>query len=141
MNHVFGRFRTKKAPVKKTGAYQSIQSLRDEPVCPRAPTQERTCRDCWTFFHPDCTVGPGVSPDHAKYFDFTWLAGFTADRELVASNLHLTLPRRFKVFFAKLYQEISGLGWFEAARSVNQKMDSNLIQFHHYSHIPNAYVF
>ena len=29
------------------------------------------------FFHPDCTVGPGISPDHASR-----LAGFTAGREL-----------------------------------------------------------
>ena len=28
------------------------------------------------FFHPDCTVGPGISPDHASR-----LAGFTAGRE------------------------------------------------------------
>ena len=29
------------------------------------------------FFHPDCTVGPGISPDHASR-----LAGFTAGGEL-----------------------------------------------------------
>ena len=28
------------------------------------------------FFHPDCTVGSGISPDHASR-----LAGFTAGRE------------------------------------------------------------
>ena len=31
------------------------------------------------FFHPDYTVGPGVSPDHAHRCGA--LAGFTADRE------------------------------------------------------------
>ena len=29
------------------------------------------------FFHPDSTVGSGITPDHA-----TWLADFTAGREL-----------------------------------------------------------
>ena len=33
-----------------------------------------------TFFHPDCTVGSGVSPDHTQK---NALAGYTADRELI----------------------------------------------------------
>jgi hypothetical protein len=32
-----------------------------------------------TFFYPDYTVGPGVSPDHAHQLA---LVGFTTDREL-----------------------------------------------------------
>jgi len=35
---------------------------------------------CNTFFHPDFTVGPGVSPDPAVGFQL--LVGFTTDREL-----------------------------------------------------------
>jgi hypothetical protein len=38
-----------------------------------------------TFFHPDCTVGPGLSPDPASQrhvAGVATLAGFTADREL-----------------------------------------------------------
>jgi hypothetical protein len=38
-----------------------------------------------TFFHPDFTVGPGVSPDHAL---LPALAGFTAGRELAQSAPH-----------------------------------------------------
>jgi len=38
-----------------------------------------------TFFYPDCTVGPGVSPDHALVVA---LVGFTTDRELGARRPH-----------------------------------------------------
>jgi len=34
-----------------------------------------------TFFHPDYTVGLGVSPNHAPADLLQALAGFTADRE------------------------------------------------------------
>lgn len=40
------------------------------------------------FFHPDFTVGTGISTVHTLYA----LAGFTADRELGFAAL--TLPRR-----------------------------------------------
>jgi len=36
-----------------------------------------------TFFYPDYTVGPGVSPD-LPGATAAWLAGSTADRELPA---------------------------------------------------------
>jgi hypothetical protein len=36
---------------------------------------------CTAFFHPDYTVGPGVSPDHAGFI-ISLLVGFTTDREL-----------------------------------------------------------
>jgi len=39
------------------GALPHIQSL---PL----PEYKRDNRLCGTFFHPDYTVGPGVSPDH-----------------------------------------------------------------------------
>jgi hypothetical protein len=39
------------------------------------------------FFHPDYTVGSGVSPDPARLH--TSLAGYTADREL---ELHVPHP-------------------------------------------------
>ena len=42
-----------------------------------------------TFFHPDYTVGPGVSPDLPG--TIAGLAGSTADRELPATG-RLTLP-------------------------------------------------
>jgi len=45
-----------------------------------------------TFFRPDYTVGPGVSPDPTPLA----LAGFTADREL--GSYTLTLPRRLIMF-------------------------------------------
>ena len=51
----------------------------------------------FAFFHPDCTVGPGVSPDHAA--KRLPLAGFTAGRELqlcLLLAMPLTLPRRFQ---------------------------------------------
>jgi len=41
-----------------------------------------------TFFYPDYTVDPGVSPGHA----FWMRVGYTTDRELEAD--FLTLPRR-----------------------------------------------
>jgi hypothetical protein len=51
------------------------------------------------FFHPDCTVGPGVSPSHAKHA--VSLAGCTADRELEPALL--TLPRRTSLALRLLY--------------------------------------
>ncbi len=45
------------------------------------------------FFHPDYTVGPGVSPDHVVHSEP--LAGYTADRELETALL--TLPRRISL--------------------------------------------
>ncbi len=45
------------------------------------------------FYHPDCTVGSGVSPDLAPQA----LAGFTAGRELGLTSL--TLPRRLDYLF------------------------------------------
>jgi len=41
-----------------------------------------------TFFYPDYTVDPGVSPGHASWMR----VGYTTDRELEAN--FLTLPRR-----------------------------------------------
>lgn len=41
------------------------------------------------FFHPDSTVGPGLTPDHAQLRS----RAMTADRELTAPG-RLTLPRR-----------------------------------------------
>jgi hypothetical protein len=41
-----------------------------------------------TFFYPDYTVDPGISPGHALFV----LVGFTTDRELEVN--FLTLPRR-----------------------------------------------
>ena len=41
-----------------------------------------------TFFYPDCTVDPGISPDHARVR--SWV--ITTDRELGSASR--TLPRR-----------------------------------------------
>jgi len=41
-----------------------------------------------TFFYPDYTVDPGVSPGHA----FSMRVGYTTDRE--SEPAFLTLPRR-----------------------------------------------
>jgi hypothetical protein len=48
----------------------------------------------FTFFHPDCTVGPGVSPDHARLANPVRLAlaGYTADRELAADTTSTPHP-------------------------------------------------
>jgi hypothetical protein len=60
-----------------------------------------------TSYHPDYTVGPGVSPGHAlcmqfvfsklqrKCFSCVTLVGFTTDREWHAAYFatHFTLPR------------------------------------------------
>ena len=48
------------------------------------------------FFHPDCTVGPGISPDHASR-----LAGFTAGRELHPA------PKNHFYFFFIIFHIIS----------------------------------
>ncbi len=45
------------------------------------------------FSHPDYTVGPGTSPDHASpYSRKEWLAGFTADQELRRQQSCLPSP-------------------------------------------------
>ncbi len=49
------------------------------------------------FFHPDFTVGPGISPDPTH----SALAGCTADREL--SLAALTLPRRLAYSLVMYY--------------------------------------
>jgi hypothetical protein len=50
--------------------------------------ENATLQAVQTFFHPDCTVGSGVSPDHApELFSARALAGFTAGRELRRARL------------------------------------------------------
>ncbi len=56
-------------------------------------------RQVAAFSFPDCTVGPGVSPDPA----LKALAGCTADRE--SGLLALTLPRRHLFCLLLLYRD------------------------------------
>ncbi|CAN5318168.1 hypothetical protein BH23CHL1_BH23CHL1_08630 [soil metagenome] len=66
------------------------------------------------FFHPDYTVGPGVSPDHVVHSEP--LAGYTADRELETALL--TLPRRISLLLyytrdrANVYPSKGGISSF-----------------------------
>jgi len=70
-----------------------------------------------TIFHPDYTVGPGVSPDHALR-KIRALAGFTADRELrpltvmlgIPVTPSLTLPRRLCLFICDNYNLLTPAG-------------------------------
>ena len=56
----------------------------------KAPQREKTICSGKIFFHPDCTVGFGVSPNHALR-----LVGYTTGREL-----HPAL--KILLFFCKL---------------------------------------
>jgi hypothetical protein len=65
-----------------------------------------------TFFYPDYTVGPGISPDHADYTTSSCapLVGCTTDRELLldgfsSSYPSLTLPRRLPAI------QVLAAGW------------------------------
>ena len=67
-----GRKRLQITPVLARPAWLNILgSVRANTVCNQA-----------TFFHPDFTVGSGVSPDLPSGFATRVLVGFTTDREL-----------------------------------------------------------
>jgi hypothetical protein len=68
----------------------------------------------FTFFHPDCTVGSGVSPDHALGRSPDWLEELRPARGLyhrsgvapqpAANSVEtFTLPRRYIYFSSQLY--------------------------------------
>ncbi len=63
-----------------------------------------------TFFHPDCTVGPGVSPDHARWASTfrLALAGFTADRELVVDTSSTPHPAPKVILYDCYYYNLPG---------------------------------
>jgi hypothetical protein len=66
-----------------------------EAVPQPALSRQSFTQDRLTFFHPDYTVGSGISPDHAPGdICLSALAGFTAGRDSGRCNLHITLPRR-----------------------------------------------
>ena len=52
---------TKKAPKGSSG--QLISPIR---YIPAQSARENSLKRSTTFFHPDCTVGSGISPDHAN---------------------------------------------------------------------------
>lgn len=78
----------------------------------RAPPDKH--EDAWTrqinerltFYHPDYTVGPGVSPDRGS--KPSSLAGFTADRELRNRTIGFPHPAP-KVVFSDLVSLASSL--------------------------------